>query len=43
MKDLNLLENCDIENLFLKNLIDIKNTSVSLDNKKINKNKFGSL
>ena len=43
MKDLNLLNECDIENLFINNSIDIKNSRVSLDNNKANNNKFGSL
>lgn len=43
MKDLNIMEDCDIENLFLKNMIDIKRSTVSLDNAKIDKNRFGSL
>ncbi len=43
MKDLNIMEDCDIENLFLKNIIDIKRSTVSLDNAKIDKNRFGSL
>lgn len=43
MKDLNVMENCDIENLFLKNIIDIKSSTVSLDNAKVDKNRFGSL
>ena len=43
MKDLNVMENCDIENLFLKNIIDIKSSTVSLDNAKVDKNRYGSL
>ena len=43
MKDLNIMEDCDIENLFLKNIIDIKSSTVSLDNVKMDKNRFGSL
>ena len=43
MKDLNIMEDCDIENLFLKNIIDIKSSTVSLDNAKVDKNRFGSL
>ena len=43
MKDLNIMEDCDIENLFLKNIIDIKSSTVSLDNAKADKNRFGSL
>ena len=43
MKDLQVTECCDIENLFLKNIIDIKRSTVSLDNAKIDKNRFGSL
>lgn len=43
MKDLNIMEDCDIENLFLKNIIDIKSSTVSLDNVKLDKNRFGSL
>ena len=35
MKDLNIMEDCDIENLFLKNIIDIKSSTVSLDNVKL--------
>lgn len=43
MKDLQVTEYCDIENLFLKNIIDIKSSTVSLDNAKVDKNRFGSL
>ena len=43
MKDLNIIEDCDIENLSLKNIIDIKTSTVSLDNAKMDKNRFGSL
>lgn len=43
MKDLNVIDNCNIENLFLKKTIDIKSTSVSIDKNKAEKNKFGSL
>ena len=43
MKDLGLLEKCDIENLFVNSSIDIKNSRVSLDNNKTSSNKFGSL
>ena len=43
MKDLNVMEDCDIENLFLKNIIDIKSSTVSLDNAKVDKNRYGSL
>ena len=32
MKDLGLLNECDIENLFISNSLDIKKSSVSLDN-----------
>tara|TARA_A100001015_G_C14917082_1_gene682791 strand:+ start:381 stop:815 length:435 start_codon:yes stop_codon:yes gene_type:complete len=43
MRDLKLLEVCDIENLFVNSSIDIKNSGVSLDNNKENDQKFGSL
>ena len=43
MKDLNINNDCDVENLFIKNVVDIKKGSVSLDNAKIEKNRFGSL
>ena len=43
MKDLGLLNDCNVENLFVNNSIDIKNSRVSLDNNKVNSNKFGSL
>ena len=43
MKDLGLLEECDIENLFINSSIDIKSSGVSLDNNKTSSNKFGSL
>ena len=43
MKDLGLLEKCDIENLFINNSIDIKKSRVSLDNNKVDNSKFGSL
>ena len=43
MKDLNIINDCDIESLFIKNIMDIKKTTVSLDNKKTEKSKFGSL
>ncbi len=43
MKDLNIINDCDVENLFLKNIMDIKQTNVSLDQNKIGKSKFGSL
>ena len=43
MKDLNIIKECDIENLFINNIFDIKKSSVSLDNNKENSNKFGSL
>ena len=43
MKDLGLLNDCDVENLFVNNSIDIKNSRVALDNNKVNSNKFGSL
>ena len=43
MKDLGLLNNCDVENLFVNNSIDIKNSRVALDNNKVNSNKLGSL
>ena len=43
MKDLGLLEECDIKNLFINSSIDIKSSGVSLDNNKTSSNKFGSL
>ena len=43
MKDLNVIDDCNVEDLFFKKTIDIKSTSVSLDKNKIEKNKFGSL
>ena len=43
MKDLGFVNECDIENLFVNNSIDIKKSRVSLDNNKANNNKFGSL
>ena len=43
MKDLNIINDCDVENLFLKNIMGIKKTNVSLDKNKIEKSKFGSL
>ncbi len=43
MKDLGLLNDCDVENLFVNNSIDIKNSRVALDNNKVNSNKLGSL
>ena len=43
MKDLGLLEECDIENLFVNNSIDLKSSGVSLDSNKTSSNKFGSL
>ena len=43
MKDLGLLEECDIENLFINSSIDIKSSGVSLENNKTSSNKFGSL
>ena len=43
MKDLGLLEECDINNLFINSSIDIKSSGVSLDNNKTSSNKFGSL
>jgi len=43
MKDLGLLNNCDVENLFVNNSIDIKNSRVALDNNKVHSNKLGSL
>ena len=43
MKDLKIVNICDVENLFFNNTVDIKQTNVSLDNTKIGKNKFGSL
>ncbi len=43
MKDLNIINDCDLENLFLKNIVEIKNTNMSLDKNKIEKGKYGSL
>ena len=43
MKDLCLLNECDIENLFLGSSLEIKNSRVSLDNNRPSNNKFGSL
>ena len=43
MKDLSLLNDCDIESLFINNSIDIKKSSVTLDNNKGDDNNFGSL
>ena len=43
MKDLNIINDCDVGNLFLKNIMEIKKTNVSLDKNKIEKSKFGSL
>ena len=34
MKDLGLINECDVENLFINNSIDIKKSRVSLDNRK---------
>ena len=43
IKDLGLINECDIENLFISNSLDIKKSRVSLDNNKENSDKFGSL
>ena len=43
MKDLQIINICDTENLFLKNTMEIKKTSVSIDKNNNDKNKFGSL
>ena len=43
MKDLNIINNCNLENLFIKKIMDIKNANVSLDNTSIKKNRYGSL
>ena len=43
MKDLNIINYCNLENLFIKNIMDIKNANVSLDNTSIKKNRYGSL
>ena len=43
MRDLKLLEICDIENLFVNSSIDIKNSGVSLDNNDADDHKLGSL
>ena len=43
MKDLNIISYCNVENLFIKNMIDIKNSNVSLDNASNKKNRYGSL
>ena len=43
MKDLKIVNICDVENLFFNNTVDIKQTNVSLDNTKIGKNKFGKI
>ena len=44
MKDLDLINECYVENLFVNNsTIDIKNSRVALDSTKVNDNKFGSL
>ncbi len=43
MKDLNIISYCDVENLFIKNMMDIKNSNVSLDNASNKKNRYGSL
>ena len=43
MKDLDLLDECDIQDLFVNSSIDLKKSGVSLDNRRTNNNKFGSL
>ena len=43
MKELGLINECDIESLFINNSLDIKKSRVSLDSSKADKNKFGSL
>ena len=43
MKDLNIINDFNVENLFLKNIMEIKKTNMSLDKNKIQKSKFGSL
>ena len=43
MKELGIIEICDIENLFLKNILDIQNSNVSLDDSMSQKSKGGSL
>ena len=43
MKELDIIKICNIENLFLKNIIDIQNSNVSLDDSMSQKSKGGSL
>ena len=43
MKDLSISEECDIENLFINNSLDIKKSNVSLDKNKLGSSKYGSL
>ena len=43
MKELGLINECDVESLFINNSLDIKKSRVSLDSSKADKNKFGSL
>ncbi len=43
MKELDIIKICNIENLFLKNILDIQNSNVSLDDSMSEKSKGGSL
>ncbi|MBF97127.1 MAG: hypothetical protein CFH34_00843 [Alphaproteobacteria bacterium MarineAlpha9_Bin4] len=43
IKDLNIINDCDLDNLFLNNTIGINKTGMSIENNKVEKNKFGSL
>ena len=43
MRDLGIINECDLDNLFINNAIDIKKSCVSLDKDNADKNKFGSL
>ena len=43
MRDLGIINECDLDNLFINNAIDIKKSRVSLDKDNADKNKFGSL
>ena len=43
MKELDIIKICNIENLFLKNILDIQNSNVSLDDSMSQKSKGGSL
>ena len=43
MKELDIIKICNIENLFLKNILDIQNSNVSLDDSMSQKSKGGSI